>query len=76
MENGFHHSVLPRIWEFITKYAQTNNTQIIATTHSRELAIGDIEGIPAELRKDFKYIRLEKKDKLITPKVLHWPPID
>ena len=69
LENGFHYSVLPRVWELITKFAQTNNTQIIATTHSRELAMGAIEGIPAELRKDFQYIRLEKKDKLITPKV-------
>ena len=69
LENGFHHSILPRVWELITKYAQDNNTQIIATTHSRELAVGAIEGIPSELRKDFKYMRLEKKDKLITPKV-------
>ena len=64
LENGFHHSVLPRVWELITKYAQVNNTQIIATTHSRELAVGAIEGIPSKLRKDFKYIRLEKKINL------------
>ena len=65
LENGFHHSILPRVWEFITTFAQTNNTQIIATTHSRELAMGAVEGIPSELRKDFKYLRLEKgKDRI------------
>ena len=69
LENGFHHSVLSRVWELITKYAQVNNTQIIATTHSRELAVGAIEGIPSELRKDFQYIRLEKKEDLIKTKI-------
>ena len=67
LENGFHHSVLPLIWKAITSYAKFNETQIIATTHSRELIEGAIEGISEELRSDFKYIRIEReKDKFKT----------
>ncbi len=60
MENGFHHSVLPDIWKVIATYATACNTQVIATTHSRELINGAIQGIPPELKNDFKYMRLER----------------
>ena len=36
IENGLHHSVLPDVWRYIDKLAQKFDTQIIATTHSRE----------------------------------------
>ena len=36
IENGLHHSILPDIWRHIDKVAQKFDTQIIATTHSRE----------------------------------------
>ncbi len=36
IENGLHHSILPHIWRYIDKLAQKFDTQIIATTHSRE----------------------------------------
>ena len=63
MENGFHHSILPLIWKIIAKHAEANNVQIMATTHSRELAMGaidDKEGIPEHLRDDFKYMRIDR----------------
>ena len=60
LENGFHHSILPRMWEIITNYAKDHNTQIIATTQSRDLISSAVEGIPSALRDDFKYLRLEK----------------
>ena len=67
LENGFHHSILPLIWQAITSYAKTNNTQIIATTHSSELISGAVEGISEELRNDFKYMRIERnQDKFKT----------
>ena len=67
LENGFHHSILPLIWQAITSYAKTNNTQIIATTHSSELITGAVEGISEELRNEFKYMRIEKdQDKFKT----------
>ena len=61
LENGFHHSVLPRVWEVITKHAKSCNTQIIATTHSWELISSAIEGVPEDLRPDFQYRRLERQ---------------
>ncbi len=62
MEKGFHHSVLPRIWKIIANYAQINNTQIIATTHSRELMNGAVKGIPSELKDEFQYMRIERDE--------------
>ena len=61
LENGFHHSVLPRVWEVITKHAKNCNTQIIATTHSYELIRSAIEGVPESLRSGFQYRRLERQ---------------
>ena len=67
LENGFHHSVLPLIWQAITSYAKANETQIIATTHSLELILGAVEGILEELRNDFRYMRIERnKDEFKT----------
>ena len=60
LESGFHHSVLARIWQSISSYASANNTQIIATTHSLELILGAVKGIPDQLRQNFKYMRLER----------------
>ena len=62
MENGFHHSVLPLIWEAITSYAKDNKTQVIATTHSCELISGAIGGLPKEIKDDFLYMRIEKNE--------------
>ena len=60
MENGFHYSILPLIWKAMASYAKSNNTQIIATTHSRELISGAIEGLPENVKDDFLYMRIER----------------
>ncbi len=62
LENGFHHSALASVWEVIASYAKSKKTQIMATTHSMELISGAIEGIPKDLRNDFKYIRIERRE--------------
>ena len=62
LETGFHHSVLADIWKVISKHAMDNNTQIIATTHSKDLISGAVEGIPSELKNEFKYMRIERKE--------------
>ena len=69
MENGFHYSVIPRIWEAVTQYAKANNTQVIATTHSRELINGAKEGIPNDLKNNFKYMRIERNETQFKTKV-------
>ncbi len=60
LENGFHHSVLPLIWQAIASYAGVNKTQVIATTHSSELISGAVKGLPEELRDNFRYMRIER----------------
>ena len=69
IENGFHHSILPLIWKVIAKHAEANNVQVMATTHSRELIMGAIEGIPEQLRNDFKYIRIDRNGDEFDPKI-------
>ena len=63
LENGFHCSILPLIWQAITSYAKANKTQIIATTHSWELISGAVKGISEELRSDFKIHENRKKQR-------------
>ena len=36
IENGLHHSILPKVWEAVDKAARQFNAQIFATTHSLE----------------------------------------
>ena len=36
IENGFHYSVVPRLWEAIDQMSQEFGVQVFATTHSRE----------------------------------------
>lgn len=60
LENGFHYSTLSSVWKVIATFAKKYKTQIIATTHSRELIAGAVKGIPENLRNDFQYRRIEK----------------
>ena len=36
IENGFHHSVVPKVWEAIDEMSRDFGVQVFATTHSRE----------------------------------------
>ena len=36
IENGLHHSVLPKVWQVVDTAAKQFNTQVFATTHSFE----------------------------------------
>lgn len=59
IENGYHHSVLERVWEVVFATAERFDTQVIATTHS-------YESIKAAHRAsdglDFRLHRLESDD--------------
>ena len=57
IENGLHHSILPDIWRYIDKLAQKFDTQIIATTHSRE-CVRATQRAPLDPER-FRYHRLE-----------------
>lgn len=62
IENGFHYSMFPIIWEAIANAAQESNCQVIATTHSYECISGAIKGIEeANMKDDFCFFRLAQE---------------
>ncbi len=48
IENGFHHSVLPKVWQAVATAAKQFNTQIFATTHSFECAEAAYKALGAD----------------------------
>jgi AAA15 family ATPase/GTPase len=69
IDAGFHHSVLPKVWEGIFKAAKDFNCQIIATTHSYECLQAAYDGSSkAQAEEDFSYIRLESHENNIIAK--------
>ena len=59
IENGIHHSVLPEVWRVIYKVAKQLNSQVFATTHSRECVRAAHEAL---VEDDFRLHRLEAND--------------
>ena len=59
VENGFHHSVLPKVWLVLVEAAKQFNTQIFATTHSRECVRAAYEALAED---DFRLHRLEANE--------------
>ena len=62
MENGFHHAILPRIWQAIAAAARLFDVQIFATTHSWECVRAAHEAFSASSLYDFGLHRLETSD--------------
>jgi len=60
VENGIHHSVMPKVWEAIGKAAERFNTQVIATTHSRECIVAAHQAFSAMKGYAFRLHRLEE----------------
>ncbi len=58
-ENGLHHSVQEKIWEFIFQMAKKLNVQVIATTHSRD-TVAAFGKESAKNEGKGQYLRLEK----------------
>jgi AAA15 family ATPase/GTPase len=66
IENGIHHSLLGTFWAFLLEASNAYNCQIIATTHSQEM-IESFAGIAQEKQfKDIAYLRLAKKEDVIS----------
>lgn len=62
IENGFHYSMFPIIWEAIAHTAQKSNCQVIATTHSYECVAGAVEGTEkADMKDQFCLFRLAQE---------------
>ena len=61
IENGFHYSTLPKVWELIHKLAKQYNVQIFAVTNSQECAVAAHEAAKAD-GYDYQYFRIEQKE--------------
>ncbi len=62
IENGFHYSMYPALWEAIANAAQKSKCQVIATTHSYECVAGAVEGInKADMKDSFCLFRLAQE---------------
>jgi len=71
IENGLHRSLLPKIWEAVGDAAENYNCQVFATTHSYECLEAVHKGL-ANRPDDFRYIRLDRKDDVITAKTSNY----
>lgn len=56
IENGLHHSVLPKVWEVVAHAARQFETQVFATTHSFECLEAAHHALSG---KEFRFHRLE-----------------
>lgn len=59
IETGFHYSALPKIWRAIALAGREMNTQVFATTHSRECIIAAHQVFSESEFYDFRLFRLE-----------------
>ena len=60
IENGIHYSIMSDIWIGVAEAARCFNTQIIATTHSRECIVSAHEALSKSGRHNFLLHRLDK----------------
>ena len=69
LENGLHHSLHSKFWEFIVSLATQEKCQVIATTHSYECINGVFKGIKKlGLDDNFAYIRLDTENQNVVSK--------
>jgi hypothetical protein len=59
IETGFHYSVLPKVWQTIAEAGRERNTQVFATTHSRECVVAAHQAFSENGTYDFQLFRLE-----------------
>ena len=60
IENGFHHSVLSKVWKAIGEAAKAYRTQVFATTHSFECIEAAHEAFREDREYAFRLHRLER----------------
>jgi hypothetical protein len=66
IENGFHYSLFPKLWETIAKLAAETRCQVFATTHSYECISGAIGPVTDEKNGNlFRFVRLDRQDGTI-----------
>ena len=64
-ENGIHYSVQHDYWRMILEFAQENNVQVIATTHSEDCVKGFARAAEENTEIEGLLVRLEKEPGMI-----------
>ncbi len=62
IENGIHHTKLEGLWSLFRQFADTNDTQIFASTHSWE-CLKAAQSVIKQHVADFSLIRAKSEDK-------------
>jgi len=65
VENGLHHSILPKVWRAIGEVARAFNTQVFTTTHSLECIAAAHKAFAEGRHYDFCLHRLERRNETI-----------
>ncbi len=65
IENGFHHSMMQKVWAAIDRAARHSNTQIFATTHSLECIIAAHKAFIEAEHCDLLVHRLDRIDGVV-----------
>jgi hypothetical protein len=65
IENGFHHSMMQKVWAAIDRAARHSNTQIFATTHSLECITAAHRAFSQSEHYDLLVHRLNRMDGII-----------
>ncbi len=65
IENGLHHTILPKVWQAIGKAARQFNVQVFATTHSLECIKAAHKAFSGSEQYDFRLYRLERVNESI-----------
>ena len=60
IENGFHYSILPKLWQVVAQTARQWDTQVFATTHSLECVNSAHQAFVESENYDFRLYRLER----------------
>lgn len=82
IENGFHYSILDQVWAAVSEAAARSNTQVFATTHSRECIMAAHEFFDTQPDYPLRLFRLEStglgisavaydREQIETSKTLH-----
>ena len=59
IENGLHHTVMPKVWSAIAAFARRYNVQVLATTHSHECFRAARQALESDEEDDFRLYRIE-----------------
>ena len=66
---GIHYSALAKVWRGVEAASEKYGCQVVATTHSYECIQAARQGLEELLKPDFLYIRLDKSETGVVPKL-------